>query len=267
VNDGIYLSALQPSGSTPLTGVLGGHYEDASLPEFTGRTPADRATTAKYQGSVTEIVTFGAPSGSACIASLKNSVYHLIALMSPFMDVGIAFKDVSGTGSACVVEMGTPASSLGQLPEKGKYVVYPAAGETAVPPVFYNKAEIPSPGPDLPIAGHPILVSLYTQELGSLSANAIRVHSFSIRPTAGGTAVAARVLARPGVSADGTVKLVSDENIAGNGFLVLLPEVPLDPSTEYQMSFSADVAVATSVQASGTIPVSLSWKFTTGASN
>ena len=133
--------------TTSFNGILGGHYESStydnvSLTGFIGATPAARATYAGYSGSVTEEVSFGAASGADCIASLLNSVYHLADLLSPVEQVGVAFNagNVSGNtgGSACVIELGMPTTTLGQLAATGATAVYPANNQTGVPTTYFT---------------------------------------------------------------------------------------------------------------------------------
>lgn len=252
-----YLISSFPTSSSGL--LIGGHYEQRGLSGFTGQSPQDRATYAGYHGTVNEVVTFGAPTAPDCVASLENSVYHLISLMSPFVDVGVSFNPGTGAGSVCVIAIGVPTSTQGQLPARDNYLLYPGNNAQGVAPVFANTAEIPTPVPDLPKAGHPVLVSLYTQATQSIAASDLRIDAFSLTPASGGSPVAARILVSPGVSSGGPT-LTSDSNIAGPGFVVLVPVEPLLPSTTYTANFSATLA--------GLYPaVRRTWSFTTGALN
>lgn len=251
VSNAVYLTTDQAG-----TGILGGHYEDSTFPGYTGVSPQARATAAGYAGTVTELMTFGAASGTACIASLEDSVYHLIDLISPFMDVGIDFDAGTGSGSACAIELGVGSSTLGQLPAAGNLVFYPDAGQTNVLPTFYNQAEEPVPASDLASAGHPVVVSLYTLATPTLSASDIVIHTFSITPN-GGAALGVRVLVNTGVTSDGPALTVNSV-IPGVGFVVLLPTAPLAANTTYNVAFSATVKGQA---------VSNTWSFITGAAN
>jgi len=242
--------------TSTVDGVTGGHYENPSLPGYTGQLPQDRATKVGYTGTVSELVTFGTASGADCVAAFENTVYHLTQMLSPFMDVGIDFNAGNGSGSACAIELGVPTTSLGQLPAAGTLVTFPYAGMTGVAPTFYNQGEAPNPAPDLPVAGHAVLVSLYTTATPTLAASDIVVQTFSITP-ANGTAVTARLLANSGVKLMGGAITV-DNTIAVPGELVLLPIVALTPNTVYNVSFAATVKGAA---------VSQKWSFTTGAAN
>jgi hypothetical protein len=249
VSNGSYLNST-------VGGILGGHYEDSTLSGFTGSTPSARATAARYasSGTVSELLSFGSAGGTDCSASIENSVYHLVQLISPFLDVGLSFNAGNGSGSVCGIELGI-ATGSGQFPPSGSWVSYPASGQAGVPPTFYNQAESPVPAADLQLAGHPIVISLYNQTNTSLSATDIVLHTFTL--AAAGSSVGTRVLAQSGVTTNGTA-LTTDANISGPGILVLLPTSPLSANTVYTVTFSAAVK--------GTA-VSKSWSFTTGSAN
>jgi len=237
-------------------GVSGGHYENPSLSGYSGQLPQARAAAAGYTGTVSELITFGTASGADCIAAFENSVYHLAQMLSPSMDVGIDFNAGNGGGSACAIELGVPTTSLGQLPASGTIVTFPNSGMTGVAPTFYNQGEDPDPAPDLSVAGHPVLVSLYTTATPTLTGSDIVIQTFSITP-ANGSAVAVRVLVNSGVTSSGPAITV-DNTISAPGELLLLPTVPLTPNTLYNVSFAATVKGAA---------VSQNWSFTTGAAN
>jgi uncharacterized protein YkwD len=258
VSDGTYLTSLHG-------GILGGHYEDsnaASAVNFTGASPQARATKAGYTGTVTELMVFDAANGTACLASLENSVYHLIALVSPFIDLGIGFNAGIHHGfSVCAIEMGVKSTTLGQLPATSP-VFYPYNNQTAVPPTFYNHGEAPVPASDLATAGHPVVASLYTLVNPSLAGSDVVIHTFSITKRAGAVVLPVRVLVKTGVTSNGTGSptLTVDDVIPAAGFVVLLPTAPLEASTIYDLSFSA------TVKGSST-PVTKTWSFTTGIAN
>jgi len=244
-----YLDVIQAGG------ILGGHYESAALSGFTGTSPQARANAAGYVGTVSEIMSFGAANGTDCVGSLGDSVYHLIELLSPFVEVGVAFNPGNGSGSVCAILLGVASTTLGQLPTSAAF--YPFAGQAAVLPTYYNSAEVPNPAPDLTSgAGHPVAVSLYTLAAPVLNGSDIVINTFSITP-AGGAALPARVLAKTGVTTSGPA-LTVDDAIPRAGFVVLLPVAPLAANTLHNVSFSAFVKGQ---------PVINSWSFTTGAAN
>lgn len=239
--------------TTIVDGVLGAHYENSALPGYTGALPQDRATAAGYKGAVTELLAFGDSSGASCLDSFEDSVVHLGELISSFVDIGIEFNAGNGTGSVCAIELGINSTTLGQLPTAGTVVTFPYDGQTGVPAVFYNLAESPVIAPDLTIAGHPIMVSLYTMATQTLSGSDIVIQGFTLTPENGAT-VPVRIYANTGVTSTGTTVLV-DDSIPFTGEVVLLPTMPLISGTVYNVSFAAKVKGAT---------VSKSWSFTTG---
>ncbi|NMM28254.1 MAG: hypothetical protein HHJ12_13445 [Glaciimonas sp.] len=247
-----YLDALHE-------GVLGGHYEDPTLPGvlgFSGKTPQARATAAAYAGTVSELVLLGAASGAECMASIENSVYHLARLFSPVVQVGLAFNAGNGSGSVCVMELGVSGNTAGQLPGAGSVVTYPYAGQSAVLPTFYNRAETPTPVADLALAGHPVLVSLYSLAAPSLQGSDIVIQRFALS-RADGQPVSARLLAQAGVTSSGPT-LGIDANLAGAGTLFLVPGAPLAANTTYRVTFAATLKGQA---------VARDWSFTTGAAN
>lgn len=248
VNNGAYLDAIY-------SGIRGGHYEDPTLPGYTGQTPQARASTAGYTGSVAEVISFGSSSAANCLSTMEDSVYHLGQIVSPFVDVGIAVNTGNGNGLVCVLELGVSNQSLGQLPAAGSILIYPYDQQTQVEPTFYNQAEAPIPAADLAIAGHPVVVTLYSLALPTLLGSDIVIGTFNL--TQAGTVIDARVLAISGVTSTGpTVTIDSNLTIAGNIFL--LPTAPLTANTKYDVTFAATVKGAT---------LNKTWSFTTGVSN
>ena len=252
VRNSAYLEAMHE-------GVLGGHYEDRSLPGvlgFTGKTAQARATAAAYAGTVSELVLFGAASGAECVAALENSVYHLAQLLSPAVQVGLAFNAGNGSGSVCALELGVSNSTAGQLPSAGSVVTYPYAGQASVLPTFYNRAEAPTPVADLALAGHPVLVSLYSLGAPSPQGSDIVIQSFALSH-ADGQPVSARLLAQAGVTSIGPA-LVVDRNLGGAGTLFLVPGAPLAANTTYRVTLAATLKGQA---------LTRDWSFTTGDAN
>jgi len=253
-----YLTSSNPPPNGP---TLGGHYESTTLPDlssstgFYETTPQSRATKAGYTGTVTELMTFGASDGTNCVDLLGDSVYHLVDLVSPFIDLGIAYNAGGGNNSsACAIEVGVKNNTLGQLPASGP-VVYPYDTQTGVLTTFNNAAEVPDPAPDLtgPL-GHPIIVSLYTMAFTTLKGSDIAISDFSISPS---IAAGVRILANTGVTYPGLIapdELKINNVIPGAGFVELLPKEPLAASTAYTVTFDAMVR--------GT-HVTKTWTFTT----
>jgi uncharacterized protein YkwD len=248
--NGSYLHTSQANGQ------LGGHFEQSSLLNFTGGSPQDRANSAGYSGTVTEVASFGVASGQACISSLENSVYHLTNLLSPYLELGIGYStDTNGLG-VCTILLGLPSGNTGQYAAAGSYGIYPYDGQISVAPKFYNQAEYPTPVSDLANAGHPIFISLYNQSNNSINSNQVNLHSFTLQDDSG-TNISLKILVANGVISDGTT-VTQDSNISSAGYLVAVPISPLKANTNYRVNFSATLNQSL---------VSKSWKFTTGASN
>ena len=239
--------------STRVDGLLGAHRQDSTKPGFTGKTPTERAVAAGYAGTASETTSIGVANGIDCAASLENSVYHLIELVAPALDVGIAFDPGDGKGGLCVLTLGVPSASLGQLPPAGSVAVYPHPLQIGVQPTFFNIGEVPNPAPDLAQAGRPVLVSLYTLANPTLDPADVRVDAFTLT-SADGRVVPSRVIVRKGVATSGPT-VVEDLAIPGAGYLVLLPTEALGKQVVYT------VRVAATVKGRA---VSFTWQFTTG---
>lgn len=237
-------------------GQWGGHYENMLNAGFTGATPQARADVAGYVGAVNELAVFGAKSTAECVASLDNSVYHLVHVVSPYVDMGIYFNSGNGGESACIVILGVAVSSTGQFVAADQYVRYPANNQQNVSTTFHNQAERPNPAPDLALAGRPVLFSFYNMNNKVLSAKDVVLHAYTMEDPLGNK-VPVRILTFPGVQSDGP-SLVSDSNMGAPGYVVALPIYPLQPKTLYKVTLSATVA--------GKL-VSQKWSFTTGVVN
>ena len=179
--------------------------------------------------------------------------------MQSVEQVGISFNPGNGSGSACVIELGTPSTSGGQFPATSATTVYPANGQTGVPITYLTASELPQVpvASSYPQMGQPIVVSLYSLANSALTANKLSVQSFSLHQgSASGTAVAATVLAAAGVTSAANLTLTTDVNLAQPGMVVLVPNAPLAASTTYYVQISATVNGSS---------VTNAWSFTTGA--
>lgn len=249
-SNGAYLYVPQENGQ------WGGHYESMVNAGFTGATPQARADAAGYVGSVNELAVFGAKSTAECVASIDNSAYHLVHVLSPYVDMGIYYNAGNGGESACVVILGVTVTSPGQFAAVDQYVRYPANKQLNLPTTFYNQAERPNPAPDLPVAGRPVLFSFYNMSNKVLAAKDVVLHAYTMEDPLGNK-VPVRILAFPGVQSDGP-SLVSDSNMGAPGYVVALPIYPLQPKTLYKMTLSATVAGK---------QLNQQWSFTTGLAN
>jgi hypothetical protein len=257
--DYLVLNGLTSNGSylyvEQANGQWGGHYEAMVNQGYTGATPQARADVAGYAGAVNELAVFGAKSTLECIASIENSVYHMVHLLSPYVDMGLSYNAGQGGESACIVMLGVGSSSAGQFPPADYFIVYPSRGQSKVPPVFHNQAERPNPALDLSVAGRPVLISFYNMANKVLASRDLVIHEFTMNGA--GEAVPLRVLAFPEVISDGP-RLISDANLGAPGYVVGLPIAPLLSNTTYTVNVSASVKGKAVTQ---------KWAFTTGIAN
>jgi hypothetical protein len=249
-SNGSFLYSIQQNGQ------WGGHYESALNLGFSGSTPQARADSAGYVGIVNELAVFGAKSELECVASLENSAYHIIHILSPFEDMGVSFNSGNVGDSVCIVLLGVATSSPGVFVAANQNVVYPARNQVNVAPIFYNQAERPNPAPDLLIAGHPVLISFYNLNNKSLSSKDVVIHAFNLVSNTGNQ-IPLRILTFPDVQSSG-IALVSDRNIPAPGYVVALPTQPLSSDSTYKVKVSASIAGN---------PITQEWAFTTGSIN
>ena len=170
-----------------------GHYQNPSLPGFTGESPADRAVAAGYPSRVVrENLSSGNLDSKESVDGLFSAIYHRFGFLDPEMDeIGIAYaRDRSGRriyvydmGSYRIAELcrqegyrGRGEYLLGlcadgamrvgrakftkvsQMNAKrsGKVIVWPYEGQKDVPPAFFE--EIPDPLPGYSVSGYPISI-------------------------------------------------------------------------------------------------------------
>lgn len=209
------------------------HYQDPSLPGFTGVDPMARATAKGYVGSVSESI--GGPN----IGAILGTVYHGIDLLSPWTDVGMAVWD-NEFGGCVVINMGSE-NSIRQLPAGDNTVnVHPSQEAGAVGGTFYAMYEVPRPPQVVPdVAGTSVHVSLwdegYLTALASGSPN-VRVTRFELRDS-NAALVQSAVLMPSGYR--GTGAMANDPLMAG-GFVTLVPAAPLAVG-DYTATFEAEV--------------------------
>jgi len=172
------------------------HHESPGLPGFTGKTPADRAMYAGYLSrQVTENLSAHNQDARSSIDGLFSAIYHRLGFLDVGIDevgVGVTQNLSDSNKNAFVYLMGNAqVNALCRQPSftgYGKYVYgvcktyehriaekefikaknsnkwlnpkvvrYPYAGQTDVPPAFYE--EIPDPLPDYEVSGFPVSVS------------------------------------------------------------------------------------------------------------
>jgi uncharacterized protein YkwD len=215
------------------------HLETSGKPGFTGVTPGDRLSAAKYvftqrsyaHGEV--ISATGDPSGFGAVENLLAAIYHRYAILEPM------FKE-AGTGAAMVTNgysyftANFTTDGLAPGIPGGTVVVYPFNNQQQIPIVFFSDREMPDPVPEQNEVGYPVSVHANIT-------STINVQSFAIRPS-GGADLPVRLLTHQ----TDTETPVSAASIIPTGVLV--------PQTTYEVRFAGTV---------DGVAVERSWSFRT----
>jgi uncharacterized protein YkwD len=215
------------------------HIEAAGKAGFTGATPGDRLSAAKYvftQRSYAHGEVISAtvdPSGFGAVENLIAAIYHRYAILEPM------FKE-AGTGAATVPDgytyfttnFTTDGLALG-IP-RGSVVIYPFDNQQLVPTIFFSDREMPDPVPNLNEVGYPVSVH------ANITAT-INVQTFAVRPRGG---------------ADLPVRLLTHQTDPETPFSAasIIPIDVLRPQTIYDVRFAGTV---------DGIAVERSWSFRT----
>lgn len=240
--------------------LLKSHAETAGVDGFTGVDPTARAAAAGYRGAVSESM-FGqnlaADAWGSCSDAWANSVYHVGVLFSNARDVGMAAGTTKaypayGKYTVCVLEVGLASSAAEQLPAQGTVRVYPYPGQVKVPLVFFNHNESPTPLPDFSELGAPISLN-FKAKPATTTAPAIVIDQLSVAPSAGGAALAVRILVN-NISSSGPALTADSQQDPYTAALV--PLARLSASTSYTVNFAGSVNGKS---------VSKTWSFTTAA--
>ena len=240
-------------------GPLQTHYEIKDNTGFTGVDPTARVQHFGYNGTAAEVM-YGqtvADKPEACSASWLNSVYHVSVLFTGARDVGVSAQTTVdypnyGKYTVCVVVLGLLSSGGEQLPVDGTIRVYPNAGQTKVPLVFFNHTETPTPLPDLPEVGTPVSLNFKTKSFAAAGASAvISISQFTLTPPVG-AALDVKILTNKMTS---TGPLLTDDINVDPFTATLVPTARLQANTLYSVSFAGSVNGKA---------VSKNWSFTTG---
>ena len=226
-----------------------GHMETAGLPGFTGANPYDQAVAAgaskaQWIGQVAD------GTSVDCIGGFKNTVYHLQAITSNQETIGIAIHD-----NYCVINFGVVTGANGggyglaqwggqQMPTNS-FAYSPIDNERVVG-AFTATGESPSPAPDLPSAGHPVMFRVPVPN----ASDVLTVSSFTLTAP-GGASVPSRILV-PTNAKSGSVNTALEDASIYRGVVFLLPTQPLTAGT-YTATFAG---------ARNGTAISKSWSFT-----
>ncbi|MBP0623437.1 CAP domain-containing protein [Cupriavidus consociatus] len=225
-----------------------GHEEAAGKPGFTGANPYDQSVAAG--ASKDQWISQAADGSIGCLADFRNSVYHLQGITGNQETIGLAIRD-----GYCVMNFGVKTGANGSgygLPQWGgqqmatNALAYsPVDGEN-VPGTFTATAESPSPAPDLPSAGHPVMFRVPAPTAGDV----LTVSSFTLTGP-GGSSIPARILVATGARSGSTTSAISDPYVY-SGVAFLLPTQPLTAGT-YTATFAG---------ARNGVAINKSWSFT-----
>ncbi|MEJ8852699.1 CAP domain-containing protein [Variovorax rhizosphaerae] len=217
-----------------------GHFQDSKLPAFTGNSPADRARAAGYAYSVLgdDLSEISGTSvirgyGEAAIRGLLSAPYHAVSLLSPVRDLGLSVmsSDMTNTTTRfgprvlASLALGLAQGAAAQLPGPSQVQTYPCEGTTGTAWRLTNESPNPIPGRDLsaqPI-GQPIIVVVRAGQQLQITSAALVQRSD-----------ASPVALRPVLNSQSD----PNGNITDMGTVVLMPDAPLRPNTEYTASIS-----------------------------
>ncbi|WP_439672816.1 SCP domain-containing protein (plasmid) [Cupriavidus necator] len=224
------------------------HEETAGKPGFTGANPYEQAVAAG--ASKNQWISQSASGSVDCVTVFKNSVYHLQGITSNQETVGIAIRD-----GYCVLNFGVATGANGNgygLPQWGgqqmatNAFTYSPIDNEVVPGIFTATGEQPSPAPDLPKAGHPIMFRVPAPDANDV----LTVSSFTLSGP-GGAAIPVRVLVPTKAKAGSVASAIEDKNLYA-GVVFMLPTQPLAAGT-YTATFSG---------ARNGVAITKSWSFT-----
>lgn len=220
---------------------MAGHFQTPGDPFFTGNSARDRATTAGYStllvlddnndttGAGANVIT---GRGVASIRSLLSAPYHALSLLGPERDIGVSIMSSDTTSTTAThgpralsqFNLGLSQGSEAQKPDTGAVQTFPCQGTVGTAHTLRNESPNPIPGRDLnalPI-GQPIMVVVRP-------GNGIEILSATLKEKAGGASVALR----PALT-----KANDPNGMLNPSQAVLMPDAPLLPNTEYEVSIN-----------------------------
>lgn len=219
------------------------HVQSAGKPGFTGATLLDRLNAAGYAFGTSsyaygEVIAAASESSGFYLAEeLVAAIYHRFVMFEPI------FKE-SGTGAATIAggytyftNNFTTNNGFGPGIGSGQIALYPYAGQSHVPTVFFSDQEEPDPVPNQNQVGYPISVH------ANLTST-LKVDRFTVRPR-GGATMSVRLL---------TAATDAQTAISGKAASAIIPLAVLDAGTTYDVSFSGQV---------DDVQIDKNWSFTT----
>ncbi|VTU44933.1 hypothetical protein [Variovorax sp. RA8] len=168
--------------------------------------------------------------GVQALRGLLSAPYHALSLLSPELDIGISIKSSDATGTTGTFgprsihqfNLGLAQGAASQKPSSAAVQTYPCDGTIGTAHTLRNETPNPIPGRDLnanPI-GQPILVAVRPGQ-------GIAISSASMKAKVSGTVVALRPV---------MTKSNDPNGMLNPSQAVLMPDAPLSPNTEYEVS-------------------------------
>ena len=223
------------------------HLQDGAKSGFTGIAPSDRARFRSYLapdngGVKEENSSLYSPVASSLsnkalaiedLGQLLTSVYHLGGIMSSLTELGLDYTRVTTADGVDAgrlnMTLAVPTGGVRQVDTKVR--TYPCAGTTRVLPTFVPSNESPNPAPDLGTTtiGTPVYIN-------GPEGQTLTVATASISPTAGGAALASRVLT---YNEEPIFKSLGVHALKLNDAYIL-PLVPLTKGVSYTVTITGD---------------------------
>lgn len=207
---------------------------------FTGVNAKDRLAAAGYTlvapyayGEVISATTGG--SGFAATEQLIAAIYHRFVIFEPlFVTAGSGASTTRNNYTYFTTDFAV-SGGYGAGVSAGKTVIYPGAGQTAVPTNFFSDAEEPDPVPDRNEVGYPISVH------SNITSN-MAVQTFTVRAHGATSDLAVRLLT------------IGNDSNTPRSAAAIVPLTVLSANTTYDVKFIGSV---------DGMAVKQSWSFTT----
>lgn len=218
---------------------MAGHFQNMTHPYSTGSNAFDRVLAAGYSPGVilddnTDTTGSGANvitgRGIASVRSLLSAPYHAVSLLMPELDIGISVmsSDTTGTtgtfGARAIAQFNIALAqgSYSQKPAGDTVQTYPCDGTVGTAHTLRNESPNPIPARDLAVnpIGQPVVVAVRPGQMIDVTTATMKVK---------GTGVAVTLL--PALT-----KATDSNGMMDIGHLVLMPDLPLLPNTEYEVT-------------------------------
>ena len=222
---------------------MAGHFQNSSDPFYTGNNALDRANAAGYStllvlddnsdttGPSANIIT---GRGIEAVRNLLSAPYHALSLLSPELDIGVSIMSSDTTATTGThgpralsqFNLGLAQGSSSQKPNSAAVQTFPCQGTVGTAHTLRNESPNPIPGRDLnalPI-GQPIMVAVRPGQ-------GIAITSASLKEKVSGTVVTLRPVLTKANDANGMLNPSQ---------AVLMPDAPLTPNTEYEVSIAGN---------------------------